>query len=139
MGFLDKIGFTKLKEGLTKTREGIVGKVTRLITARSKIDDVTLEEVEEILIGADVGVDASTAIIDAIRKRVKEERYADTSELNNLLRDEIQKQFANGSSDADPFQLPSVKPLIPTTKITNGFTDGSWNGSASEDPFANCF
>jgi fused signal recognition particle receptor len=59
MGFLDKIGFTKLKEGLTKTREGIVGKVTRLITARSKIDDVTLEEVEEILIGADVGLDGT--------------------------------------------------------------------------------
>lgn len=120
MGFLDKIGFTKLKEGLTKTREGIVGKVTRLITARSKIDDVTLEEVEEILIGADVGLDVSTSIIDAIRKRVKEERYADTSELNNLLRDEIQKQFANGSSDADPFQLPLAKPFVILVVGING-------------------
>ncbi len=120
MGFLDKIGFTKLKEGLTKTREGIVGKVTRLITARAKIDDVTLEEVEEILIGADVGVDASLSIIDAIRKRVKEERYADSSELNNLLRDEIQKQFATGTSETDPFQLPPIKPFVILVVGING-------------------
>ncbi len=120
MGFLDKIGFSKLKDGLFKTREGIVGKVARLITTKSKIDDVTLDEVEEILIGADVGLDAAVSIIEAIRIRVKEDRYGDASELTNLLRDEIQKQFASGPSDADPFQLPSTKPYVIMVVGING-------------------
>ncbi len=127
MGFLDKLGFTKLKEGLTKTREGIVGKVARLITTKSKIDDGTLEQLEEILIGADVGVDASMNIIEAIRKRVKEERYGDASELNNLLRDEIQKQFAgepssvrSPSENGEAFQLPSHKPHVMMVVGING-------------------
>jgi fused signal recognition particle receptor len=120
MGFLDKLGFTKLKEGLTKTREGIVGKVARLITTKSKIDDVTLEQLEEILIGADVGVDTSTNIIDAIRVRVKEERYSDTSELNTLLRDEIQKQFAGPTTNGEAFQLPPEKPHVIMVVGING-------------------
>jgi fused signal recognition particle receptor len=120
MGFLDKIGFSKLKEGLSKTREGIVGKVARLITTKSKIDEVTLEQLEEILIGADVGVDASMNIIEAIRKRVKEERYGDASELNNLLRDEIQRQFAGESSNGEAFHLPSHKPHVMMVVGING-------------------
>ncbi len=122
MGFLDKLGFNKLKEGLSKTREGIIGKVARLVTTKATIDDETLEQLEEILIGADVGVDASLNIIEGIRKRVKEERYGDTSELNNLLRDEIQRQFANGSMtlESNPFQLPPTKPYVIMVVGING-------------------
>lgn len=120
MGFLDKLGFSKLKEGLSKTREGIVGKVARLVTTKSKIDDVTLEQLEEILISADVGVDASMKIIEAIRQRVKEERYGDASELNTLLRDEIQKQFAAESSNGEAFHLPSHKPHVIMVVGING-------------------
>ena len=72
MSFLDKLGFSKLKEGLSKTREGIFGKVARLVTTKSKIDDVTLDQLEEILVGADVGIDVSMNIIESIRRRVKE-------------------------------------------------------------------
>lgn len=107
MGFLDKIGFTKLKEGLAKTRGGIVGKVTRLISTKSTIDDDLLERIEEILIAGDVGVDASLNIIDSMRKRVKEDRYTDASDLNRLLRDELQRQFDNGSE-----QIGSVATLL---------------------------
>src|SRR5881409_3465388 len=96
MGLLDTIGFTKLKKGLAKTRDSIAGKVARLVTMKSTIDDELLEQVEEILIAGDVGVDTTMSIINAIRRRVKEERYADASELNHLLKDEIQRQFANG-------------------------------------------
>lgn len=120
MGFLDKLGFTKLKDGLTKTREGIVGKVTRLVTTKSRIDDAMLGQLEEILIGADVGVGTSVNIIEAIRGRVKEERYGDARELNNLLRDEIQKQFADGSSDGEAFHLPSHKPHVMMVVGING-------------------
>jgi fused signal recognition particle receptor len=120
MSLFETLGFTKLKEGLTKTREGLVGKVARLVTTKSRIDDVTLEQLEEILIRADVGVDTSLNIIGGIRKRVKEERYADTSELNRLLRDEIQLQFVNGLSETPPFELPSIKPYVIMVVGING-------------------
>ncbi len=120
MGFLDKIGLTRLKDGLSKTREGLVGKVTRLVTAKSKIDDATLDELEEILIGADVGLDTSVSIIESIRKRVKEERYTDAAELTTLLHDEIQRQFSSGPVTADAFTLPSSKPYIIMVVGING-------------------
>lgn len=120
MGFFDKLGFTRLKDGLAKTREGIVGKVARLVTTKAKIDDATLEHVEEILIGADVGVATSTAIIEAIRKRVKEERYADATELNRLLRDEIQMQFSGEARNGEAFELPSSKPYVIMVVGING-------------------
>jgi fused signal recognition particle receptor len=120
MAFLDKLGLSKLKQGLSRTREGMLGKVARLVTSKSKIDDTTLEQLEEILIGADVGADTTMNIVEAIRARVKEERYADATELNVLLREEIQRQFANGVSDADAFRLPPTKPYVMMVVGING-------------------
>jgi fused signal recognition particle receptor len=122
MGFLDKIGFTKLKEGLSKTRDSIVGKVTKLVATKTAIDDELLERVEEILIAGDVGLDTTMNIIESIKRRVKEERYTDASELNHLLKDEIQRQFADGSlnGDAKPFVLPEVKPYVIMVVGING-------------------
>ena len=93
MGLLDRLGFGKLKEGLARTREGLLGKITRLATTRAVIDDRTLDELEEILIAADVGVGATGEIIEAIRKRVKSDRYEDSGALTALVRDEIRRQF----------------------------------------------
>jgi fused signal recognition particle receptor len=120
MGFLDSVGFTKLKEGLSKTRDGILGKVVRLATTRSQIDDATLEQLEEILIGADVGVATSMAIIEAIRNRAKEERYRDAKELNALLKKEMENQFALSASESAPFELPGVKPYVLMVVGING-------------------
>ena len=122
MGFLDALGFARLKESLAKTREGFAGKVARLVTAKSTIDDELLDRLEEILIAADVGTAAATSIIDSIKKRVKEERYAGTSELQGLLRDEIQKQFSDGSpeEDIDAFAVPEVKPYVILVVGING-------------------
>ena len=120
MGLFDKLGFTKLKESLTKTREGLLGKVGRLITTKATIDDELLDQMEEILIAADVGVEATGKIIDSIRRRVKEERYSDSAELQHLLRDEIQRQFVNGTTGEDPFALPSVKPYVVMVVGING-------------------
>ena len=122
MGFLDSIGFTKLKKGLTKTRDGIVGKVSRLVASKSTIDDDFLEQLEEILIGGDVGVNATMNIIESIKRRVKEERYTDSSELNRLLKDEIQRQFVRDSSNGEgnPLVLPSVSPYVIMVVGING-------------------
>ena len=120
MGFLDRIG--KLKESLSRTREGIVGKVARLVTAQSTVDDEFLERLEEILIGGDVGVAATGSIIEAIRQRVKAERYADAPELMALLKDEIRKQFAgNGAAPAMPSLTPDgVLPYVIIVVGING-------------------
>ena len=120
MGFLDRL--ERLKETLARTREGITGKVSRLISTRSAIDEDFLERLDEILIGADVGVESSTDIIGGLRARVKEERYADSTELMALLKDEISRQFAGGGGGelADPFALPDVKPFVIMVVGING-------------------
>lgn len=120
MGFLDNVGFSKLRQGLAKTRDGLVGKIARLVTAKSSVDEGTLEQLEEILLGADVGMATTTSIIDAARHRVKEERYADAAELQTLVREEIERQFSNGISAVDPLQLPSVKPYVIMVVGING-------------------
>lgn len=116
MALFDTSYFSKLKSGLSKTREGLLGKVVRLVTTRASIDEQTLEQLEEILIAADVGVDTSLAIIDSIRRRVREERYADTAELQRLLKEEIRRQIADsgdirgtaGSSIEKPYVIMVV-------------------------------
>ncbi len=107
MGFLDKFKLSRLKEGLAKTRENLMGKVHRLLVGKTVIDDTLLDNLEEILISGDVGVTTTSAIITNIRDRVKKERYENPEELDRLLRDEIQKLLVNGSSNEnDPFALP---------------------------------
>jgi fused signal recognition particle receptor len=122
MGLLDKLKFARLKESLTKTRESIIGKVTRIVTAKSTIDDDTIDQIEEALIAGDVGVEVTMKIIEAVRQRVKEERYTDAAEMNRLLHDEIQRQFAgNGNPQTDdPFDLRDVRPYIIMVVGING-------------------
>jgi fused signal recognition particle receptor len=125
MGFFDKLAdklsFTKLKEGLTKTRETIFGKVQKILLGKTKIDDELIENLEEILIGGDVGVATTTLIINNIRSRVKKERYEDPAELDGLLRDEIQKILTSGPEQASPFDLPAEhKPHVIMVVGVNG-------------------
>ena len=85
MGILDKLGFGKLKEGLAKTREGLVGTVTRILTGAPRIDDELLEKLEESLIAADVGAGTAGEIIAGLRKRLKETPPDDASGVLPLL------------------------------------------------------
>ncbi len=101
MGFLDKFKLSRLKEGLAKTRDTLIEKVTRVITAHRKIDDQLLDEIEEILILGDVGVATTATIIDNLRSRVKKERYEDASELHRLLREEIANLFRGETVETD--------------------------------------
>jgi fused signal recognition particle receptor len=101
MGF-----FEKLKKGLEKTHQNIFGKIDSLINSRSDIDDEFLERLEEILISSDAGVLISEKIIENIKKRVKEEKYQRTDQLNNIIKEEIYKVFTetNGFS-SKPFEI----------------------------------
>jgi fused signal recognition particle receptor len=120
VGLLDSI--QRLRETLSKTREGIVGKVARLVSTRRTIDEETLEGLEEILLGADVGMDTATRVIDAIRIRVKEEGLSEASELLPMLKDEIALEFA-GKGDAEPsepFALPAARPWVIMVVGING-------------------
>jgi fused signal recognition particle receptor len=123
MGFFDKFKLTRLKEGLTKTREAIVTKVTKLIFAKGKIDDEFLEKLEEILIGGDVGVATSQTIIESIKARAKQQRYETPEELNTLVRDEIASGLIGSlqSVGGDPFELPAdKKPYVIMVVGVNG-------------------
>src|SRR5438552_1076939 len=110
MGFFEKFSLSRLKEGLAKTREQLVVKVQKLLLGKSKIDDELMDSIEEILLSGDVGVSTTSLVIDRIRARVKKDRYEDPSELDSLLKDEIQNLFSNGSVEhADPFLIPPGK------------------------------
>jgi fused signal recognition particle receptor len=121
MGFLDRIGFGKLKEGLAKTRDTLVGKVSRLVATRATIDDDLLEQLEEILIAGDVGAGISAEIIEGLRQTVKKEGYTDPAQLNELLKQEIQTRFAGTPAAVDdPFALPEDRPYVIMVVGING-------------------
>jgi fused signal recognition particle receptor len=90
MGFL---GFGKrnesLDKGLSKTKESFLKKLSRTVVGKSKVDDEVLDNLEEMLIGSDVGVETTLKIIKRIEKRVAQEKYLNTNELNTILHDEI--------------------------------------------------
>ncbi len=123
MGFFDTLKFERLKEGLTKTRDNIFGKVQRLVTAKSKIDDEMIDKLEEILITADVGVNTSMKIIERIKTRVREEKYEDSNELDRLLHDEIRNALGEGNqmNRNDYFSIPTgIKPFVILIVGVNG-------------------
>lgn len=123
MGFLDKFKFDRLKQGLQKTRENLFGKVERLLLGKGRVDDEFLEQLEEILLTGDVGVDTTTTIIHNLKQRVWKDLYLDNAELNKIIRDEIQKQFSDGGAPppGDPFALPpGQRPYVIMVVGVNG-------------------
>ncbi|MCL2039918.1 MAG: signal recognition particle-docking protein FtsY [Bacteroidetes bacterium] len=85
------LGIEKIKEGLTKTRKSFSDGLRKIIGIGRKIDDNLLSEIEELLITADIGVDTTEQIIDALRQRVKKEKYENSEDLYKLLKEEVQK------------------------------------------------
>ncbi|MFA5833113.1 MAG: signal recognition particle-docking protein FtsY [Bacteroidota bacterium] len=122
MGFFDSLKFSRLKEGLAKTRNSLVAKVNRLIFAKGKIDEEFLSQLDEILISSDVGVDTSHRIIESIKKKTKEHKYESQEELNELVRTEITNALVLNSSNAkDPFEFPPhTKPYVIMIVGVNG-------------------
>ena len=101
MGLFDTL--SKYTEGLSKTRISLIGRVQKLITAQSKIDDATFNELEQILLEADVGFATTSEILTRLRHRVKEERFEDTSALLALLKEVVLEILG-------PQSIPSMPP-----------------------------
>lgn len=107
-GLFNKDKKETLDKGLEKTKVSVFGKLTRAIAGKSKVDDDVLDNLEEVLITSDVGVDTTLDIIHRIEERVARDKYVSTSELNAILRDEIAALLSeNNSEDNDNFDLPS--------------------------------
>ncbi len=104
-----------LDAGLERSREGLFGKLTRAIAGKSVIDDGVLDDLEEILVSSDVGVETTLRIIDRIQDRVKRDKYVGTGELNAMLRAEI----ADLMKDPVPMD-PAVKPYVIMVVGVNG-------------------
>lgn len=97
-----------LDKGLEKTKTSVLDKLTRAVAGKTKVDDDVLDNLEEVLITSDVGVDTTLKIIHRIEERVARDKYLGTSELNNILRSEIASLLEeNNSGDSDSWDLPS--------------------------------
>ena len=108
--FFSKEKKETLDKGLSKTKESVFGKIARAIAGKSKVDDEVLDNLEEVLITSDVGVETTLKIIERIEKRVAADKYMNTQELNRILRDEISALLTeNNSVDADDFDIPAGK------------------------------
>ena len=128
MGLFDKFFGKKqqqesLDQGLQKTREGFFSKITKAIAGKSTIDEEVLDNLEEALVSADVGIETTVEIIDRIEKRVAKDKYLNTGELNSILKDEIQHVLISAPQDSsyENYELPAGhKPHIILVVGVNG-------------------
>ena len=128
MGFFDKIFGKKqqqetLEQGLQKTKEGFFGKIAKAIAGKSTIDEEVLDEIENALVGADVGIATTVKIIDNLEKSIKENKYLNSNELNNLIKKEIQNILIDAPQDHSyrNYDLPAGhKPHIILVVGVNG-------------------
>lgn len=121
-GFFSKEKKETLDKGLSKTKESFFGKIARAVVGKTKVDDEVLDNLEEVLITSDVGVETTLKIIERIEERVARDKYVNTEELNGILRDEIGKLLTeNHSDDVDDFEAPiQKKPYVILIVGVNG-------------------
>ncbi|MBR1883211.1 MAG: signal recognition particle-docking protein FtsY [Muribaculaceae bacterium] len=111
-----------LDKGLEKTKQGVFAKLAHAVAGKSTIDDEVLDQLEEVFITSDVGVDTTLKIIERIQKRVARDKYVGTAELNNLLCEEITDMLAeNNNAGLDDFVVPAhQKPYVIMVVGVNG-------------------
>ena len=131
MGFFDKL-FKRnkeqqeqkeaLDEGLKKTKEGFFTKLTKAIAGKDKVDEEVLDNLEDALVSADVGIDTTVAIINRIEARVAKDKYLGTAQLNEILQEEIMGMLTDApSNDFETFDLPAgKKPYVLLVVGVNG-------------------
>lgn len=114
MGLFDKLFGKKqqqesLDQGLQKTREGFLGKISKAIAGKSTVDEEVLDDLENALVSADVGVETTIRIIDLIEKRVARDKYLNTAELNRILKEEITALLVSAPQDSSyiNYELPA--------------------------------
>ena len=125
MGFFSFFSKDKketLDKGLSKTKESVFGKIARAIAGKSKVDDEVLDNLEEVLITSDVGVETTLTIIKRIEERVAKDKYVNTEELNGILRDEIASLLTeNNTADTEGYESPEgKKPYVMMVVGVNG-------------------
>ena len=109
----------ELAEGLQKTKTGLFSKLARAVAGRSKVDDAVLDDLEEVLITSDVGVETTVKIIGRIEQRIARDKYMNASELNSILRDEIASLLEESHSSTENFGL-DVKEGMPYVMMVVG-------------------
>lgn len=112
-----------LDKGLEKTKSSVFSKIARAVAGKSVVDDEVLDNLEEVLITSDVGVETTLKIIKRIQERVSRDKYMGTSELNAILRDEISALLVenNPDDDSEPFSVPAGrKPYVVLVVGVNG-------------------
>jgi len=100
--FLSKEKKEDLDKGLAKTKENVFSKISRAVVGKSKVDDEVLDNLEEILVTSDVGVETTLRIIDRIEKRVSKDKYLGVSQLNQILKEEIVSLLEENDLDQEP-------------------------------------
>lgn len=109
-GLFSKEKKEKLDSGLSKTKESIFSKLAKTVAGKSKVDDEVLDDLEEVLITSDVGVDTTLKIIERIEARVAQDKYLGTDQLNSILREEIAFLLEeNNSADNHGYEIPADK------------------------------
>jgi fused signal recognition particle receptor len=123
MGLFNKLFGKKEKEtldqGLEKTKTGFLSKLTKAIAGKSTVDDEVLDNLEEALVSADVGIETTVQIIDRIEKRVSKDKYLNTSELNGILQKEIENILVD-APEADSYTFASPLPAKPFVILVVG-------------------
>ena len=126
MGFFDKLFGKKekesLDEGLQKTKDNFLSKMSKAIAGKSTVDEEVLDNLEDALVSADVGIDTTVQIIDRVEKRVARDKYLDSRELNRILQEEIEATLVDAPSTnsyAFDKDLPA-KPYIILVVGVNG-------------------
>ncbi len=127
MGFFGKLFGKKEKEsldqGLEKTKEGFLGKIARAVAGKSTVDEEVLDNLEEALVSADVGIETTVALIERIQERVARDKYINTSELNSILQGELEDMLVDAPADTNysGFDLPAgKKPFVIMVVGVNG-------------------
>ncbi len=125
MGLFGLFGKDKketLNKGLEKTKKSVFDKIARAVAGKDKVDDDVLDDLEEVLVTSDVGVETTLKIIERIEERVARDKYVSTAELNRILRDEIVNLLAeNNAEDNDNWSLPTAhKPYVILVVGVNG-------------------
>ena len=111
--FFSKEKKEKLDKGLEKTKESVFSKLTRIVAGKSKVDAEVLDDLEEVLITSDVGVQTTVKIIERIESRVAKDKFIGTSELNSILREEISELLSeNHSEELQDFFIPDKRLYI---------------------------
>ena len=111
-GLFNKEKKETLDQGLSKTKESVFSKLTRAVAGKSKVDEEVLDNLEEVLVSSDVGVETTLRIIERIEERVSKDKYLNTSELNKILKEEIAALLAENNS-GQPTDFDDELPATP--------------------------